>query len=181
MPKNNKKKTYQKPTQEQIQYLHNKSKVHNTEKSTLNWIQKFQKYHSDVGLEGAAEEVDNANKLEVQLCEYFTIAEKGDGSPYSVLSLLAAIKAINRFYNLIVSKVRPINLCDRQAFPDLWTVLNSKTKDLSEKGYSETNRSDGLTFEEIRTILNYEKYFLKKPVDANLEFYLYPIGTKTAP
>ncbi|CAG8832208.1 11379_t:CDS:2, partial [Gigaspora margarita] len=104
MPKNNKKKTYQKPTQEQIQYLRDKSKVRNTEKSTLNWIQKFQKYRSDVELEGVAEEVDNANELEVQLCEYFTVAEKGDGSPYSVSSLLAAIRAINRFYTRLLAK-----------------------------------------------------------------------------
>ncbi|CAG8822074.1 41569_t:CDS:2 [Gigaspora margarita] len=129
MPKNNKKKTYQKPTQEQIQYLRDKSKVRNAEKSTLNWIQKFQKYRSDLGLEGAAEEVDNVTELEVQL-HY-----------------------------------------------------------LSEKRYG---RSDALTFEEIITILsneatsrdipnNYEKYFSKRPVDANSEFYLYPISTKAAP
>ncbi|CAG8840077.1 14464_t:CDS:1, partial [Gigaspora margarita] len=105
---------------------------------------------------GATEEVDKANELEVQLYEYFTVAEKGDGSPYSVSSLLAAIRAISRFYNLTVSKVRPVNLCDRQAFPDLWAVLDSKTKDLSEKGYSKTNGSDALTFEEIRTILSHE-------------------------
>lgn len=36
MPKSKNKKTYQKPTQEQIQSLHNKSKVLNTEKLTQN-------------------------------------------------------------------------------------------------------------------------------------------------
>ncbi|CAG8834134.1 36713_t:CDS:2, partial [Racocetra persica] len=127
MTKANKKKTYQKPTQEQIQYLRDKSKVCNTEKSTLNWIQKFQKYCSDIGLEGTTEEVDNVTKLDVQLCEYFTVAEKGDRSPYTVSLLLAAVRAINRFYN--------------------------STINLSEKGYDETNRSNVLIFEKIRMIL----------------------------
>ncbi|RIB00534.1 hypothetical protein C2G38_2233960, partial [Gigaspora rosea] len=139
---------------------------------------------------GAAEKIVNVTELEVQLYEYFTVAKKEDGSPYSVSLLLAAIRAIN-----------------------------SKTKDLFEKRYGEMNRSDALTFEEIRTILSheatsrdtsngllyscglynlgsankisisaknadiiadYEKYFSKRPVDANSEFYLYPIGTKAA-
>ncbi|CAG8730864.1 8200_t:CDS:2, partial [Gigaspora rosea] len=155
MPKNNKKKTYQKPTQEQIQYL-----------------------------QGAAEEVDNVTELEVQLCEYFTVAEKGDGSPYSVSSLLAAIRAINRFYNSTISKVRSVNLCDRQAFPDLWAVLDGKTKDLSEKGYGETNGSDALTFEEIRTILIHEATsrdtpndHFRKRKDGGFDVYIYKSKT----
>ncbi|CAG8493808.1 7467_t:CDS:2, partial [Dentiscutata heterogama] len=113
MSKTNKKKTYQKPTQEQIQYLHDKSKVHNTEKSTLNWIQKFQKYCSDVGLKSAAEKVNNVTELEVQLCEYFTVAEKGDGS-----HILSADKIL----------------------------ISAENADI---------------------IADYEKYFLKRPVNAN--------------
>ncbi|CAG8637020.1 15887_t:CDS:2 [Gigaspora margarita] len=59
-------------------------------------------YYSDVGLEGAIEEVDN---LQLE---------------------------------------------------QLTAVLDDKAKDLSKKGYSETNGSDTLIFEEIRTILSHK-------------------------
>ncbi|CAG8779205.1 2260_t:CDS:2, partial [Racocetra fulgida] len=262
MPKNKKEKIYQKPTEEQLQYLRNKSKVLNTQRSTQNWILKFQKYRLDIGLEGVPEDINETSKLEMELCDYFTVAEKEDGSSYSVSSLLAAIQAINRFYNSSTSKIKPVNLCDWQAFPNLWEILDGKIKDLSEKGYSETNGSDLLSIEEIQQILqheatlkdtlngllnwvffynaiflalrggehytlmanhfqkrkdggfnvfiyksktnqrglknldsadkisiptenseiiaNYKKYFLNRPIDANPEFYLQPIDTKSA-
>ncbi|KAF0518632.1 zinc finger mym-type protein 2-like [Gigaspora margarita] len=130
-----KEKTYQKPTEEQLSYLRNKSKVQNTHRSTQNWINKFQEYRSDVGLEGAPEDIDDTSKLETQLCEYFTVAKKSDGSEYTVSSLLSAVRAINRFYNSNFSKVKPVDLCDKKAFPSLWEILDGKTRDLSEKGY----------------------------------------------
>ncbi|CAG8708617.1 14701_t:CDS:1, partial [Dentiscutata heterogama] len=68
---------------------------------------------------GATKEVDNVSKLEAQLCEYFSIIKKGDRSPYMVLLLLAAISAINRFYNSSISKVKPVNLCNQQVFLNL--------------------------------------------------------------
>ncbi|CAG8809354.1 2104_t:CDS:2, partial [Cetraspora pellucida] len=173
MPKTKKNKIYQKPTNEQLSYLPNKSKVLNTYKSTKNWIDKFQQYRSDVGSDNAPEDIDNVQELEVQLCEFFAVAEKGDGSPYSVNSLLAAIRAINRFYNSSVSKIKPVNLCDRQAFPDLCEILDGKTKDLAEKGYGETHGSDSLSFEEIQSILQHEATSRNTPEGLLYRIFLY--------
>ncbi|CAG8586325.1 14866_t:CDS:2 [Dentiscutata heterogama] len=77
-------------------------------------------------LNDAPEDINDIRELEVQLCEFFAIAKKADGLPYSVNSLLATIHAINR-----------------------------KTKDLTEKGYSETHESDSLSFEEIQFMLQH--------------------------
>ncbi|CAG8778338.1 15537_t:CDS:1, partial [Dentiscutata heterogama] len=99
-----KEKIYQKPTKEQLSYLCNKFKVKNTHILTQNWINKFQEYCLDIGLEGAPEDINDTSKLETQLCEYFIMAKKNDGSEYIVLSLLSAIRAINRFYNSNISK-----------------------------------------------------------------------------
>ncbi|CAG8535587.1 6974_t:CDS:2 [Dentiscutata heterogama] len=118
MPKTKKKeKIYQKPTEEQLSYLRNKSKVKNTYRSTQNWINKFQEYCSDIGLEGAPENIDDTSKLETQLYEYFTVAKKNNRSEYTVSSLLFTIRAINRFYNSNISKVTPVDLCDKKSFP----------------------------------------------------------------
>ncbi|CAG8759485.1 15263_t:CDS:2, partial [Racocetra fulgida] len=86
------------------------------------------KYRLDVGLEGVPEDINEASKLKMELCDYFTVTKKEDRSLYSVSSLLAAIWAIKRFYN----------------------------SNLSEKGYSETNGSDSLSIEEIQQILQHE-------------------------
>ncbi|CAG8770117.1 10794_t:CDS:2, partial [Gigaspora rosea] len=108
------------------------SKVQNTHRSTQNWINKFQEYRSDVGLKEAPEDIDDTSKLETQLCEYFTVAKKSDGSEYTVSSLLSAIRVINSF------------------------IIQILARDPSEKGYGETNGSDSLSFEEIQCILQHE-------------------------
>ncbi|KAF0509126.1 zinc finger mym-type protein 2-like [Gigaspora margarita] len=101
--------------------------------------------HVDVRLEGVPEDIDDISKLEIQLCEYFTVAKKSDRSEYTVLSLLSTVRAINRFYNSNVSKVKPVNLYDKKVFSSLWEILDRKTRDLSEKSYGETNGSDSLS------------------------------------
>ncbi|KAF0433254.1 hypothetical protein F8M41_005108 [Gigaspora margarita] len=87
------------------------------------------------------------------------MAKKSDGSEYTVSSLLSAVRAINRFYNSNISKVKLVNLCDKKAFPNKILILVDNPE----------------------VIADYEKYFSKWPVDADPGFYLYSIDTKSAP
>ncbi|KAF0541173.1 zinc finger mym-type protein 2-like [Gigaspora margarita] len=87
------------------------------------------------------------------------MAKKSDGSEYTVSSLLSAIRVINRFYNSNISKVKPVDLYDKKVFPNKILIPANNPK----------------------IIADYEKYFSKRPVDADPGFYLYPIDTKSAP
>ncbi|KAF0495077.1 zinc finger mym-type protein 2-like [Gigaspora margarita] len=200
MPKIKKKeKAYQKPTEEQLSYLH-------------------------IGLEGAPEDIDNTSKLETQLCEYFTMAKKSDKSEYTISSLLSAVRAINRFYNSNISKVKPVNLCNKKAFSatsrdttsgllnrvffynaiflalyggEHYTIMVNHFKKRKNGSFdvfiykSKTNQRGLNNFGSADKILipadnpeviaDYEKYFSKWPVDADPGFYLHPINTKSAP
>ncbi|CAG8550641.1 733_t:CDS:2, partial [Gigaspora rosea] len=102
---------------------------------------KFQEYRLDVELEGAPEDIDDTSN---------------DGSEYTVSSLLSAVRVINRFYNSKISKVKPVDLCNKKAFSSLWEILDGKTRDLTEKDYGKTNGSDSLSFEKIQYILKHE-------------------------
>ncbi|CAG8795168.1 16517_t:CDS:2, partial [Racocetra persica] len=149
-----KKKIYQKPTEEQLSYLRNKSKVKNTHRSTQNWINKFQEYRSDVRLEGAPEDIDDTSKLETQLCEYFTVAKKNDGSEYTVSSLLSAIRQSIDFTIRILVKSNLL-ICATKSYFLVYKIL--------------------IPANNPKIIADYEKYFSKRPVDADPGFYLYPI------
>ncbi|KAF0483847.1 zinc finger mym-type protein 2-like [Gigaspora margarita] len=93
------------------------------------------------------------NQLEEELCKYFTVCYKTTSDEYSVTSLQFAINALNRYFNGETSKIKPINLNNKKAHPDLWRTLNGKIKTLSASGYGETNGSDALTIDKVQRIL----------------------------
>ncbi|CAG8763873.1 8061_t:CDS:2, partial [Racocetra persica] len=140
-------------------------------------------------------DIDNIQELEVQLCEFFAVAEKDDGSLYLVNSLLAAIQAINRFYNSNISKIKPVNLLISRDTPEglLYQVFKKRKEEgfnvyiykskTNQHGLDNLGTADKISIPANNSIIieNYEKYFLKKPVNTNSEFYLHLLGTKSAP
>ncbi|CAG8463664.1 15791_t:CDS:2 [Racocetra fulgida] len=143
----------QKPTPEEVIALQRKSVVENIYKSTLNWINQFEKYHKDTNLPGKLSDISDSKQLEEELCKYFTVCHKANGDEYSVTSLQSAINAFNQYFNDKTSKIKLIDLNNKKAYPDLWQTLNGKIKTLSASGYGETNGSDALTIDEVQRIL----------------------------
>ncbi|CAG8752096.1 11274_t:CDS:1, partial [Racocetra fulgida] len=132
---------------EEVIALQRKSVVENTHKSTLNWINQFEKYHKDTNLPGKLSNISDSKQLEEELCKYFTIYRKTNGDEYSVISFQSAINAFNWYFNSKTSKIKPIDLNNKKAHPDFWQTLNRKIKTLSASGYKETNGSDALTID----------------------------------
>ncbi|CAG8823017.1 16371_t:CDS:2, partial [Cetraspora pellucida] len=114
-------------------------------------------YHKDTNLLGELSDISNPKQLEEELCKYFTVCCKTNGDEYSVASLQSAINALNRYFNDETSKLKPIDLNDKKAHPDLWCTLNGKIKTLSSSGFGESNGSDALTIDEVQQILSYSQ------------------------
>ncbi|CAG8451451.1 5142_t:CDS:2, partial [Dentiscutata heterogama] len=129
MPKDKQKKrfTYVEPTPEEVTSLQKKSVVENTHRSTLNWTSQFEKYRKDTNLPGELFDISNPKQLEEELCKYFTMCHKANGDDYSVTSLQSAINAFNRYFNGETSKLKPIDLNNKKAHPDLWPHLGENS------------------------------------------------------
>ncbi|CAG8817700.1 3225_t:CDS:2, partial [Gigaspora rosea] len=132
-----------------------KSVVENTHKSTLNWINQFENNRKVTNLLVELFDISDPNQLKEKLCKYFTVCRKTNGDEYSVTSLQSAINALNWYFNDETSKIKPIDLNNKKAHPDLWCTLNRKIKTLSASGYGETNGSDALTIDEVQRILSH--------------------------
>jgi hypothetical protein len=99
--------------QDKASYYREKAKVKNTEKSTKNWIMKFEEFRSQSGYLISLTELDNIYLLEKQLVEYISIMKKKDGNEYKATSVKQAIDAINRYLlhhmKISVKKIMIIN------------------------------------------------------------------------
>ncbi|CAJ0824506.1 19528_t:CDS:2 [Entrophospora sp. SA101] len=72
------------------------------------------------------------------------MSKKKNAGEYKANTVKQAVDAIN--HHLVkFSPICGINLHDKYKFPDLWTVLHGKMKDLQEKGFGEKEGSMALT------------------------------------
>ncbi|CAG8488682.1 35514_t:CDS:2, partial [Racocetra persica] len=117
----------------------------------------FENYRKDTNLPGELSDISNPKQLEEKLCKYFTVCRKTNGNEYSVASLQSAINTLNRYFNGETSKLKPIDLNDKKAHPDLWRTLNGKIKTLSSSGFGESNGSDALTIDKVQQILSHSQ------------------------
>ncbi|CAG8708706.1 6420_t:CDS:2, partial [Cetraspora pellucida] len=129
--------------------------VKNTKCSTTNWLKKFNDHCKEYVLDSNINVISDQKQLESNLVHFFFYAKCADKEEYSVNSVLSAIAAFQR-YITEKSPLKGINLCDKQQFSTLNTLLNGKIKWLSTKGKGETKGSESLTLDEC------EHYFLKK-------------------
>ena len=80
------------------------------------------------------------------------MSKKKNSGEYKAQTVKQAVDAINR-HLVNISSIRGINLYDKYEFPDLWTVLHSKMKDLQEKGFGEKEGSIALNVQQVQEIL----------------------------
>ncbi|CAB5363749.1 unnamed protein product [Rhizophagus irregularis] len=147
---NNKKpyKKYTLPDQEEIDRLINKSTVLNTKRATTAWLNKFENFRSNVKYIGKCTEVADIHELEVQIQNFIVVMKTKYGEDYKATSINA-------------SKVdgSGIDVC----------IPRSKTNQRGMEG----GVGDTLKIPSHPQIISvYEKYFAKRPVNANPQFYL---------
>ena len=91
--------------------------------------------------------------IEKQICEYIAqMSKKKNSGEYKAKTVKQAVDAINR-HLINISSICGINLHDKYEFPDLWTVLHGKMKDLQEKGFGEKEGSIALNVQQVQEIL----------------------------
>ncbi|CAG8769451.1 5940_t:CDS:1, partial [Ambispora leptoticha] len=89
--------------------------------------------------------------------------KKKDSNDYRANSIKQAVDAISRFL-LYNSPIR-VNLHDRYLFPDLYTVLHGKMRDLQEHRFGEIKRSIALNSQQIQEILQHSRIDHSNPVN----------------
>ncbi|CAG8828501.1 30111_t:CDS:1, partial [Racocetra persica] len=112
-----------------LNFYRKKAAVPNTEKSTQNWIKKFDKFHQRHNYTTPIESIKDPHLIEKQICEYVVQITKKDRGEYKALTIKLAINRINRYISKN-STIYGLNLYDKYQFPDLHDALNSKIKDL---------------------------------------------------
>ena len=118
--------------EQKLDFYRKKAAVYNTEKSTQNWIKKFEEFRIQYNYVTPLESIKDPHLIEQQLCEYIVQMTKKDGNEYKATTIKQAIDGINRY----ISKnraIRGFNLHDKYQFPNLHNILNGKMKDLQEK------------------------------------------------
>ncbi|CAB5383882.1 unnamed protein product [Rhizophagus irregularis] len=170
---NNKKpyKKYTLPDQKEIDRLINKSTVLNTKRATTAWLNKFENFRSNVKYIGKCTEIADIHELEVQIQNFIVVMKTKYGEDYKATSINACIDALNRHLNqysrwgalYIDFKAKVdgsgIDVC----------IPRSKTNQRGMEG----GVGDTLKIPSHPQIISvYEKYFAKRPVNANPQFYL---------
>ena len=116
--------------QEKLNFYRKKAKVANTERSTKNWITQFEEFRKKYNYIEWLEDITDSKLIEKQVCKYVAqMSKKKNSGEYKAKSVKQAVDAINR-HLVNISPIRGINLHDKYEFPDLWTVLHGKMKDL---------------------------------------------------
>ena len=76
-------------------YYREKAKVKNTEKSTKNWITKFEEFRTCVGYSISLTDLNNASQLQKQIVEFISTIKKKDGNKYKATSVKQSVDALN--------------------------------------------------------------------------------------
>ncbi|CAG8745511.1 14482_t:CDS:2, partial [Acaulospora morrowiae] len=142
------------PSQEEINQLQQASLVSNTEKNTAKWLRTIERFNKNCGISQAIELIDSVTKLEDYLCQFITWLQKEDGSDYKVESVHNCYSAINRYLR-DYSVIQPIKIWDPYRFPRALRTLDGKMRILQDKGLGDPKKSDGLSLEEIKQILDH--------------------------
>ena len=139
--------------QEKLNFYRNKAKVPNTERSTKNWVIRFEEFRKKYNYNEQLEEITDFKIIEKQVCEYVAqMSKKKNSGEYKAKTVKQAVDAINR-YLVHISPIRGINLHDKYEFPDLNIVLHGKMKELQEKGFGEKEGSVALNVQQVQEIL----------------------------
>ncbi|CAG8800414.1 6663_t:CDS:2 [Gigaspora margarita] len=104
---------------------------------------KFNKFCCSYNYATPIEVIEDPCLIEQQIYEFVAQITKKDGGEYKAKMIKQAIDGINRYISKN-STIHGFNLHDKYQFPDLHDILNSKMKDLQEKGLGEKNRSMAL-------------------------------------
>ena len=141
-----------------LNFYRQKAMVPNTEKSTRNWIAKFEEFRKNYNYVIPLDKITDSELIEQQVCEYIAqMSKKKNAGEYKANTVKQAVDAINR-HLVKFSPIHGINLHDKYKFLDLWTVLHGKMKDLQEKGFGEKEGSMALTAQQVQEILADYKY-----------------------
>jgi len=136
-----------------LNFYRQKAMVPNTEKSTRNWIAKFEEFRKNYNYVIPLDKITDSELIEQQVCEYIAqMSKKKNAGEYKANTVKQAVDAINR-HLVKFSPIHGINLHDKYKFLDLWTVLHGKMKDLQEKGFGEKEGSMALTAQQVQEIL----------------------------
>jgi hypothetical protein len=148
--------------QTKASYYREKAKVRNTEKSTKNWITKFEEFRVCANYSVPLSELDDVSLLQQQLVECISTMKRNDGCEYKATSIKQAVDALNR-YLVCHSPILRINLHDKYMFPDLHNVLHGKMCDLQEHGFGETSGSVAINPRQILQILQHPRMNTSSP------------------
>jgi transaldolase len=82
---------------EKLDFYRQKAKVPNTEKSTRNWIIKFEEFRKEYNYITPLEQITDSKLIEKQVCEYIAqMSKKKNSGEYKAKSIKQAVDAINR-------------------------------------------------------------------------------------
>ncbi|CAG8812701.1 6443_t:CDS:1, partial [Racocetra persica] len=137
---------------QKLDFYRKKAAVPNTVKAIQNWMKKFNEFHCSYNYVIPIEAIEDPYLIEQQICEYIAQMSKKDRSEYKAKTIKQAIDRINRFISKN-SAIHSFNLHDKYQFLDLHDILNSKMKDLQEKGLEEKEKSIALTAQQVKEIL----------------------------
>ncbi|CAG8693159.1 6537_t:CDS:1 [Cetraspora pellucida] len=96
--------------QKKAAYYREKAKNKNTEKSTKNWMIKFEEFRNSSGYLTPLTNLDDVRQIEKEIVEYISGMKKKDDNDYRANSIKQAVDAISRFL-LYNSPIR-VNLHD---------------------------------------------------------------------
>ncbi|CAG8842608.1 11363_t:CDS:1, partial [Racocetra persica] len=115
--------------------------------------------------------LNNLKQIEKEIIEYISDMKKKDSGEYKANSIKQAVDTISRFF-LYNSPIQ-VNLHDQYLFPDLYTVLHGKMRDLQEHGFGETRGSIALNSQQIQEILQHPKIDRSNPVNLLYHIFIY--------
>ncbi|CAB5186009.1 unnamed protein product [Rhizophagus irregularis] len=142
------------PSLDQLMALTKGRVPKNTPANTEKWDKIMNQWRNDVHYNYSLESQDK-DIIELEVTQFLCGVTPKRSGYYSRASLKNALSAISRH----LQNVKPgwrYNLHNKIDFPDLHARFDSLLKDMKKKGIGEMKSTDGLSTDEIRSIINYE-------------------------
>ncbi|CAG8806189.1 28485_t:CDS:2, partial [Racocetra persica] len=116
--------------EQKLDFYRKKAVVYNMEKSTQNWMRKFEEFRTKYNYVTPLELIEDLYLIEQQICEYVVQITKKGGSEYKATTIKQTINRINRY------------------------LSKNSTIHLHEKGLGKKEESMALTVQQVREILD---------------------------
>ncbi|CAG8516200.1 13243_t:CDS:2 [Racocetra persica] len=127
--------------EQKLDFYRKKVSVYNTEKSTQNWVKKFEEFQHKYNYVTPLESIEGPHLIEQQICEYVAKMTKKDGGEYKATTIKQAVDAINRY--LSKNDLQEKELGEKEG---LMALMAQQVKEILDDEFLNPKTSQGLLY-----------------------------------